>query len=289
MITKVLLIGFGDVALRLAGLLPRDTFECHGLRRHTEHLPPPIHGIAWDLNCSEGLAERIAGFDIVVITVVPNSRDAVGYQQAWAENTKNIVAGLETGPSKPKLVLFASSTSVYGQNQGEWVDEQSPTEPENFRGRAVLQGERLLRDSSLDECIVRFSGIYGPGRERLLKQVRNGEHSERDATNYSNRIHADDCAGVLSHLIQRKLAGETIKNVYLASDCEPVPLAEVKDRLAEQMGLAEPVSSPESAVQQDEAKPLRGNKRCSNKRLLASGYEFRYPSFREGYSELLLP
>lgn len=280
MITKVLLIGCGDIAIRLAGFLPPGRFECHGLRRHIEHLPPHIHGIAWDLNCREGLADRVSGFDVVVISLVPNFRHAEGYQQTWVENTRNIVASLEAGSAKPKLVLFVSSTSVYGQYQGEWVNEDSPTEPTNFRGQAVLAGEQVMRSSMLNECIVRFSGIYGPGRDRLLHQVKNGERSERDA-NYSNRIHADDCAGVLAHLIEKQLSSENVQNLYLASDCEPVPLAEVKQWLAEKMGL------PGNFVDKIAATSASGNKRCSNKRLLANGYSLKYPSFREGYKQLL--
>ncbi|MEX1032380.1 MAG: sugar nucleotide-binding protein [Cellvibrionaceae bacterium] len=278
MITKVLLISCGDIAIRLARLLPPDRFRCHGLRRRPERLPFTIEGIGWDLSRAEGLAERIADFEVVVITPVPSSRDAAGYRRAYVGNMQNIVAGLEAASAKAKLTLFVSSTSVYGQNQGEWVDENSPTEPSTFRGQAVLGGEELVRNSTLDSCIVRFSGIYGPGREHLINQVRRGDFGAEDE-GYSNRIHADDCAGVLSHLIQRKLNGEDMESLYLASDCEPAPLADVKWWLAKQMGF--PVGDQPDRIE------LCGNKRCSNERLLGSGYEFKYPSFQEGYAELM--
>jgi nucleoside-diphosphate-sugar epimerase len=281
MITKVLLIGCGDIALRLAGRLPADAFQCYGLRRHVERLPSAVRSIAWDLNRgAAGLAERIAGFDVVVITLVPNTRDAAGYRQAYVENLQKIIAGLEAGlGGNPKLVLLVSSTSVYGQHQTEWVDEDSLTEPANFRGRAVLQSEQLLRKSSLNSCVVRFSGIYGPGREHLLTQVRRGTRGERDE-DFTNRIHTDDCAGVLAHLIQRKLNGETVESLYLASDCEPVRLVEIKQWLAKRMALSV------EFVDGNQIGPL-GGKRCSSKRLLESGYLFKYPTFREGYAEIL--
>lgn len=277
MIAKLLLIGCGDIAVRLANRLAPKGFECHGLRRHPEQMPPYIQPIAWDLDRSDGLAEQIAGFDVVVITLVPGSRDATGYRKAYVENMEKIVTALESRPGKPPLVFFVSSTSVYGQSNGEWIDESSPTAPTNFRGRAVLEGEERLRHSSLDHCIVRFSGIYGPGRDRLIRQVRNGETGERDS-DFSNRIHAEDCAAVLAHLIHKKRRGETLDEIYLASDCEPVQLAEVKRWLAERIGLP---GDPWPTVSGD-----AGGKRVSNRRLLASGYGFVFPTFREGYGNL---
>lgn len=277
MITKILLIGCGDIAIRLSRQLLGREFEFHGLRRSVEKLPDHIHGVAWDLNQAEGLAERVQGFDVVVITPVPNRRDEAGYRQAYQENVAKIVHALEQSTSKPRLVILVSSTGVYQQSHGEWVDEDSATEPDNFRGLALLSGEHLLSNSSLNHCIVRFSGIYGPGRERLIRQVLHKQSTPRDA-DFSNRIHSEDCAGVLAHLVQRKLRGEPLDALYLASDNEPVPLAEVKQWLAERLGVAG------DFIERGE---MAGGKRCRNGRLLASGYEFRYPDFRQGYGEML--
>lgn len=277
MITKTLLIGCGDIAIRLTGKLPRECFEFHGLRRQVDALPSHIRGIAWDLNERHGLEERTGGFDLVVITPVPSSRDEAGYRQAYQTNLAKVVRALEASAPKPKLVLLVSSTAVYSQQDGEWVDENSATDPDNFRGQALLAGETLLRESSLEHSVVRFSGIYGPGRERLIQQVLRGETSPRDE-DFSNRIHSEDGAGVLAHLIERKLAGDPVYELYLASDSEPATLGAVKAWLAKQMSIATVFrESGESA----------GGKRCCNERLLASGFAFRYPGFREGYAEML--
>src|SRR5690606_26465334 len=96
--------------------------------------------------------------------------------------------------------------------------------------------------------------------------------------NYTNRIHSEDCAGVLAHLIERKVTGEALEGLYLASDCEPVRLFELKQWLAEQLGM--PITAPARVVSS-------GGRRCSNRRLLDSGYRFIYPSFREGYTQQL--
>lgn len=269
---RVLLISCGDIGLRLAARLPEQDYQVHALRRDISALPAGIEGIQWDLNNSDGLAERIAGFDVVVITPVPNSRDEAGYRQAYETNIRAIVQALE----RPELVILVSSSRVYHQNQGEWVDENSPCQPADYRGKSLLAGEEILRQSRLPHCIVRFSGIYGPGRRWLLRQVQSGEWHAGDA-NYSNRIHSEDCAAVLAHLINAKVEGKTLADLYLASDCEPAPLYEVKRWLAAEQGLDFPPPGEMKA----------GGRRCSNRRLLSSGYRFIYPTFREGYAELV--
>lgn len=276
---KVLLVSCGDIGIRLAARLPSDRYQVSALRRNTSALPETVKGIQWDLNQDQGLAEKIEGFDFVVITPVPNTRDEAGYRQAYEKNIATLVQALESDSRQPELVIVVSSSRVYHQTNGEWVDESSPCEPREFRGRSLLAGEAILRNSSLPHCIVRFSGIYGPGREHLLRQVQAGESSPADA-NYSNRIHSEDCAGVLAHIMEMKERGKPLEGLYLASDCEPVLLYELKCWLADEMGLSCP-ALPEVSV------ATAGGRRCNNRRLLDSGYRFIYPTFREGYGELL--
>ena len=95
---------------------------------------------------------------------------------------------------------------------------------------------------------------------------------------WSNRIHADDCGGVLAHLIKLYESGKPIEQIYLASDCQPVTQHEIRNWLAEQLTvdlIAEPAA----------VGPIR---RCSNRLLLQSGFSFRYPSYKEGYAALLV-
>ena len=111
----------------------------------------------------------------------------------------NTLASLNT---QPRLIVFVSSTSVYGQKDASWVNEDSPAEPVSYSGKRLLEAEQLLLDSPHTICNVRFSGIYGPGRQRLIRQVIEGHGTAKEPLLYSNRIHADDCAGVLAHLIE---------------------------------------------------------------------------------------
>lgn len=274
---KVLLVGCGDIGLRLARQLDASRYRCFGLRRHIDALPESITGIAHDLDRDAGWETILAeNFDALVITLVPAQRSDAGYRRAYVHNLQTIIGALERHTRPPEIVLFASSTSVYGQNRGEWVDESSVTEPSRHNGLRLVEAERLLAQSRLATCAVRFAGIYGPGRDRLLSRARAGNWDAAD-NRFSNRIHVDDCAGVLAFLLERAVTGKFVPPRLLASDSEPAPLNEVMAWLAWQ----------EQALP-DAADQVTG-KRCLNRRLLDLGYEFRYPTYRDGYAALLQP
>ena len=163
----------------------------------------------------------------------------------------------------------------------EWVDEISPTEPTDFSGIRVLEGERLLLDSQLPATVVRLGGIYGPGRARLIESVRNGLAVCADGPpSYTNRIHRDDCAGALRHLMNLP----NPDRLYVGVDQEPAEQSAVLRWLATQLGVSPPRVEPSS---EPHARRHHSNKRCRNTRLVACGYAFRYPTFREGYTALL--
>ena len=119
---------------------------------------------------------------------------------------------------------------------------------------------------------MRFAGIYGPGRTRLVERVRAGDPC---SAAYTNRIHRDDCAGVLRHLLRL----ERPLPLYLAADREPATQCAVMTWMAERLGLPAPSIA--------DAGDGSLGKRCRNARLVSSGYEFEYPSFREGYDAVI--
>lgn len=278
---KMLLLGFGDIAQRLAGQLS-DQYAIVGVRRQAKPYPGVAIATA-DIADVEQMAEVLAQpTNVIVITLTPDEMTDAGYERAYVKPLQNLLTLLPQQNYQPRLILFVSSTSVYGQQQGEWVDEDSPTEPTGFSGKRLLQAESLLLNSDCASCCVRFSGIYGPGRRRLLQQVMDGHGAAAEPVLYSNRIHADDCAGVLAHLINLQKQ-QPLEPVYLASDCEPSPLHEVKNWLAQQLHLPADHLQPKPL-----GRTLRSSKRCANQRLLNSGYQFRYPTFKHGYSAVML-
>lgn len=128
--------------------------------------------------------------------------------------------------------------------------------------------------------MVRFSGIYGPGRDRLIHQVAEGRVAAITPVIYSNRIHRDDCAGIIAHLIRHQESGETLEDIYLGSDCEPVTMHNVMMWLAQQLKV-EATETMQSPLRR------RTSKRCDNQRIVDAGYQFRFPSYREGYAQVL--
>jgi len=129
-----------------------------------------------------------------------------------------------------------------------------------------------------NSTVVRFSGIYGPGRMHLLNSVRAGIIAPSDPVHYSNRIHRDDCAGVLAHLVKMLTQEKTLSPIYLASDEQPTPIHNVTTWLAEQ-----------NQVKPTQEQVIRrgGSKRCDSTCLRASGYRFLYPSYQEGFAKVM--
>lgn len=273
---KLLLIGYGDIAQRCAVAFVEKGATVTAIARTPRDLK---NGTFWQGAVAENtVLQKLAenSFDIAIITLSPGERTDEAYRQTYVENSRRLVDLWRAHNNPPGLIIFVSSTSVYAQNNGEWVDENSVANAESFAGRRLLEAEQLWRGSGIKTCVVRFSGIYGPGRNHLINRVKSGwaggEH-------YTNRIHADDCAGVLVHLCQQHTADVSLPDVLLASDCEPVPGWQVSQWLARRMNLT---PSDNTAIIN-----RAGNKRCSNKQLLATGYVFKYPSYREGYGDVL--
>ena len=276
---QVLIVGCGDIGVRLAQCLPQDVYKVTGLRRNPPEDLPFLRYQACDVTNADELAEvLLQNFAVIIISMTPSERSDAGYERAYVKTCRNLVGILGAQSLKPRLLIFVSSTAVYGQLDGSWVDENSPTEPVGFSGERLLEAEAIIKNSGYANTIVRFSGIYGPNRNRLIEQVRQKRASA--SAHFTNRIHADDCANSLEHLIELDRKGEKLQPIYLATDSAPAPMIEVVSWLAEQMGVSDFLS--ETATNE------RGNKRCSNQRLLDSGFVFRYPGFKDGYAELLL-
>lgn len=207
--------------------------------------------------------------------MTPDGRLESDYRKAYYDTLKALLHRWQSVPA-PERIIFVSSTSVYGQNAGERVDEFSVAEPATPRAKVLKQAEQLLPSSGQRYSVVRFSGIYGPGRDYLLRQVWAGKGGDN---HYTNRIHSEDCSAVLCHLLD--LLPERLARLYLASDKLPVPGLVIRQWLARQLGI-------EPGTLNTAASDGRGaNKRCDSARLEQSGYRFQYPTYKEGYPNLI--
>lgn len=277
---SVLIAGCGDIGSRLATQLLNKGWQVYGLRRSIERLPAGVKGIAGDLFSEQCPAQWPTGqIDYVVYSAAATDHDEAGYQAAYVDGLTHTLAWLKQNGQQPKRLLFVSSSGVYGQKNGEWVDEMSPAQATSYSGRIMLEAERVALKSGIPASTVRLTGIYGPGREWMLGQVRKGYRVAVDPPLYGNRIHADDAAGLLAFLLDADLQGKTLDDCYIGVDNDPAPLAEVVGWLRERLGVT--TWAEEASVRR------AGSKRCSNTRAKALGWEPRYPSYREGYGEIL--
>ncbi|MDP2146094.1 MAG: SDR family oxidoreductase [Pseudomonas sp.] len=277
---SVVIAGCGDVGSRLASQLLAAGWAVHGLRRNVSRLPEGVIGIAGDLfkkDCPD--TWPIGGVDYLVYCAAATDHDEAGYRKAYVEGLQHVLEWLDDYGQQPKQLVFVSSSSVYGQQNGEWVDETSPTQALGYSGQVMLEAEQVAFDSGIPATTVRLTGIYGPGREWLLSQVRQGYRVAVEPPLYGNRIHVDDAAGLLAFLLQHVEQGGSLDKVYIGVDDAPAPLAEVVGWLREYLGVTE--------WAEDASVRRAGSKQCSNARAKALGWTPTYPSYREGYAAIL--
>lgn len=270
---RVLIAGCGDVGSVLASSLLADGHTVFGLKRDTSTLPGGITPVQADLLRPDTLGSLPGGIDWLVFMPTPGSRDRAGYEAIFIEAWKNLWAALR---QEPVRTLVVSSTAVYGESDGAVVDETTPPHPAHFNGETLLAMEQLAARCTAQCVVARVSGIYGPGRERLIRQAASaGSEVQRTPPVYTNRIHRDDAAAALRHL----LGLQEPDPVYVVSDDDPAPRFDVMAWLAEAQGKPAPIPL-------DSASGGQG-KRASNQRLRVSGFELRYPDYRAGYGAIL--
>lgn len=276
---KVLIAGCGDIGTSLGKALIKSGHYVVGLRRHPPIENLGINFIAVDLTNLSTLRGLDTDFDQVFFMAAPEKHDLDAYKQIYEVGLENLLCKLSKSHLNPNWILI-SSTSVYGQVDGGWVDETSLTEPKRFNGQLQLLSEQRVLAENKNNLVVRFSGIYGPGRKRLLRMVQKGGPIQHEPPYYTNRIHKDDCTGVLKFLFEKRIDGKKLYSHYLASDDQPAPMWEVVSWIADQLKCRQPDIKPTE-------KNVTKNKRCCNKRLNELGYHFKYPTYKEGYQQVI--
>ena len=215
---KVLIVGCGDIGLGLAKVLISQGHQVSAIKR--KPLVEDLSGLSLfyaDIAVANELDSLPTDFDQIYVILTPDNRDEKSYLRIYQQgidkllghfvgagdcNTEKLQKENSNRKSSSPHWIFVSSTSVYGQNAGEWVDEDSPTKPLTFNGKILLQAEQRILAAGSNNTIVRFSGIYGPGRDGLIKRVESGVPIQYSPPYYTNRIHRDDCIGVLAWLLE---------------------------------------------------------------------------------------
>ncbi len=265
---RALLLGCGDLGTRIGLRLAGRGLEVTGVRRDTTEIPPPIHGMSADL-VSGDLPDLST--DLLAVALTADARDEGGYRRTYVEGMGRGLSAVLRG-GMPRRAVLVSSTSVIGPSDGV-VDESTPARPATATARVLLEAERLFLDAIPHGTVLRPSGLYGKPGSRLVAQVRRGENP--DPGRIGNRVHRDDAAAAVAHLLTREEAPEPL---YLANDQESCPVGEVRDFIADQLGLPRPRPTGKTAPY---------GKRIDASRLLASGLVLTHPTYREGLAAML--
>jgi nucleoside-diphosphate-sugar epimerase len=276
----VLIAGCGDLGTEVGLRFVALGATVVGLRRSAHKLPRELHGQSVDLSVEHPTIP--ADTDAVIVALTAGSPAAglsteEAYRAAYVDGLRNLLDALDASGATPRRVLMVSSTAVYSVSDGSWVDESTPAEPTAATAQILLEAEQLLYKRIPSAVVFRLGGIYGPGRERLITQVREGRATVSARSAHTNRIHRDDAAAAIVHLMVRD---ETPAPLYIGVDNLPVPGAEVLGFLADELHAPAP-QLVESTSERG------GDKRCSNALLRATGFEFRYPDYRSGYRAVL--
>jgi len=276
----VCLLACGDLGTALGLRLIAGGYDVLAVRRDPTKLAAQLPALALDYRDPEQVGQ-LAGryFDAVVWTPTPVRGEAQGYRMGYLDPLDQLLPLWTQTP--PGRVLCVSSTRVYGERDGAWVDDTSGTSvADDPAGAVIVAAEQRLRDALPAVTLLRLAGIYGRQPSRLLQRLARGEIYPEHPTRYSNRIHRDDAVGFIHFLLERMARGESIESHYLVADDDPASRWEVESWLCEQLGVTDL-----SVIKQ--AGPAGGNKRCRNTRLRASGYALQYPDYKAGYGAML--
>jgi nucleoside-diphosphate-sugar epimerase len=217
-------------------------------KEHLERLPPQT-------------------FDVVVHCASSGRGGTSAYEAVYLNGTQNLLAHLHPG-----LLIFTSSTSVYSQADGSWVDERSVAEPTRETGKILRRAEDLVLASG--GSVARLAGLYGPGRCVPLQKLAKGEALiEGEGERVMNLIHQADAVSALQILAETDARG-----LFNVVDNEPVPQRDWYVWVCEQFKKPLPPYGPRDLTRK------RGwtNKRVSNRKLRSLGWKPCFPTFREG-------
>ncbi len=231
---------------------------------------------ALDWSDGTGIEAAIATASHILISLAPDATGDPALQRH----------GAALRAARPEWVGYLSTTGVYGDRQGGWVDETSALDPANPRGHWRIAAERAWLESGLPVRVFRLAGIYGPGRSAIDRLRKGAAQRIVKPGQFFSRIHVEDIARVLKASLTRSAAGD----IFNVADDEPAPPQDVIVFAAELLGLPCP---PEIAFEEAELSPMaRGfyaeSKRVSNRRIREElAVDLAYPEYRSGLRAIL--
>jgi nucleoside-diphosphate-sugar epimerase len=283
---KLFCFGLGYSALTLVAGLRREGWQAAGTTRDESKAHAlRAEGIETFLfrpdRPLERPAQALSGVSHVLVSVPPGEEgDPVLAAHA-----------ADLADAAPAWTGYLSTTGVYGDRGGGWVDETSDLEPSTERGRRRVSAERAWREWAADAqcplCIFRLAGIYGPGRNALRSVAEGRAKRIVKPGQVFSRVHVEDIAQILHASMADPAAGD----IFNVCDDEPAPPADVTSFACGLLGVEPPPPAPFEEAAQDMSEMARSfyaeSRRCRNDRIKqALGVKLRYPTYREGLRAL---
>ena len=269
-----LIIGQGDIGLPVTNTLAQKGLAVTGLARSDRsHYDLDDKAKFMQADALKLSSDQLQDYTCIAIIVTPDEYSTSGYNNSYLGICQHI-AELADKLNTLERIVFISSTGVYGQNNGEWIDEHTaPVTPAREASKVILQAEQALQRGFADKAIIiRPSGIYG--RERLMR-LRKAREEQKDPIardDWSNRIMDSD----LVTIIAKVLTIETPKPLYIATDYATVTTFELTTWLSQQVGTTLP--------EVDKAKTSTTGKRLHSNIPLAW---LQFPDWQAGYYDIL--
>lgn len=272
---RIQVAGAGYLGARIAGFFRAQNQKVSVLirdpSRNEDFARKGILPYAVDLTRPETL-KLVPPADFNIISVAPDESTEKAYEDIYLKGVRNYLNHLSAQPRKPRLIVYISSTAVWKDGQGESVNEDTPAEPHHRKSEILLEAEKQILESGFPAIILRLSGIYGPGRNRLKPLLAKTWPSDTH-DRYMNMIHADDVAPMLPVLFN----GADLGQVYIVSDDEPVKRSDFLAWLCPKIGAEIPPVDSGHVT----------GKQIRNQKLKSMGIQLKYPTFREGYEMIL--
>ncbi len=223
---------------------------------------------------AEGLLSILQNQNVVLLSI--GAKGAHVYRQTYLKVAETLVSIL---PKLPQLqqIIYTGSYSVYGDRQGQWVDEDTPVNPISENGKILWETEQTLLNAANDHlnvCIFRLGGIYGPGRELIKIWGRvAGTTRPGDGSDITNWIHLEDIVGAIEFARKHQFNG-----IYNLVDMSYYTSQELLNLVHNQHNLPN--------VTWDASQPTNRpyNAKVSNQKLLQAGYQFIYPKIKDSDS-----
>jgi nucleoside-diphosphate-sugar epimerase len=287
----VAILGCGYIGLELGRQLTSD-HEVVGVRRSEAGIDAiesaGFDAVQADITDADDLT-AVPDVDVLVFAASSGGRGASAAREIYVEGQETALEEFGGRADSPDRYVYTSSTGVYGDHDGAWVDEETPLDPQTEKTSVLAEAERVALEHSqefgIDGTVARYAGLYGPDRYRLSRYIE-GPVTE----GYLNMVHRDDAAGSVAYLLTEDVARD---EVVLVVDDEPVEKWDFADWLADQCGLPDPPKRTTAERLDDDSlsetarRRIETSKRCSNEKLRGLGYEFAYPTFREGYADAI--